>query len=133
MKGIAVILRALQLYAHNAHNLAKGATFFEDHEYFGELYAAYEGEYDSIVEMMIGGEEKVDLCAITEKACELACASTPKDNDEAFSVIYETEKSLKKELESEMEKQDLGAQNLIQQIAQNSRDRCYKIGQRLKS
>ena len=54
MHDLAIILRSAQLYAHNAHNMTKGKTFFSDHKFFGQLYPVYEEAYDSIVERMIG-------------------------------------------------------------------------------
>ena len=102
MHNTAIILRALQLYAHNAHNLAKGKTFLQDHEYLGELYSAYEGEYDSLVERMIGIGEEPDLNEITKEAADAATANEFKDNDNAFSVLLVTEKELCASIEKDM-------------------------------
>lgn len=131
MKQIAVILRALQLYAHNAHNLAKGKTFFEDHEHFGELYATYESAYDSVIERMIGLDDAPDLIDVTERACALVKKS-PADNEEAFETIMATEYALREEVEAANGKASLGTQNFLQGIADASEQRCYLIGQRLK-
>ena len=131
MKQIAVILRALQLYAHNAHNLAKGKTFFEDHEHFGELYAAYESAYDSVIERMIELGDDPDLIDILDRSCELV-KKAPVDNEDAFDTIMATEYALKEELEAVNGKASLGTQNLLQGLADDSEKRCYLIGQRLK-
>lgn len=133
MDHVAIILRALQLYAHNAHNLAKGKTFLPDHEFLGELYAAYEGEYDSVVERMIGlGEEAVDLNEITKQAATAATANEFSDNDGAFSVLLVTEKELCASIDKEMAGASNGTQNLLQTIADNSEMRQYKLKRRLK-
>lgn len=132
MHNTAIILRALQLYAHNAHNLAKGKTFLEDHEFFGELYSAYEGEYDSIVERMIGLGEEPDLNDITKQAADAATANEFKDNENAFSVLLVTEKELCSSIEKDMTDASNGTQNLLQGIADNSEMRQYKLKRRLK-
>lgn len=132
MKAIAIQLRALQLFAHNAHNLAKGDTFFADHEFLGELYAAYEGEYDSVVERMIGLSGTADLAGINRAACEMATkisADTPSLN---FTAIQAFEAALRSQIEIVMPKATAGTQNLIAGIADNSEVRSYKISRRIK-
>ena len=131
MKQVAITLRALQLFAHNAHNQAKGATFLEDHEFFGELYEAYEGEYDSVVERMIGEGDETDLNSIAEFAVETCAEKTPKTNEEAFSTILEYEKELCVNIAKEVKGASDGTQNLLQGIADESLVRQYKIGRRL--
>ena len=132
MHNTAIILRALQLYAHNAHNLAKGKTFLEDHEFLGELYGAYEGEYDSIVERMIGLGEEPDLNDITKQAADAATANEFKDNENAFSVLLVTEKELCSSIDKDIVDASNGTQNLLQTIADNSEMRQYKLKRRLK-
>jgi len=132
MHNTAIILRALQLYAHNAHNLAKGKTFLQDHEFLGELYPAYEGEYDSIVERMIGLGEEPDLNDITKQAADAATANEFKDDENAFSVLLVTEKELCSSIEKDMTDASNGTQNLLQTIADNSEMRQYKLKRRLK-
>lgn len=132
MHNTAIILRALQLYAHNAHNLAKGKTFLQDHEFLGELYGAYEGEYDSLVERMIGLGEEPNLNEITKEAADAATANEFKDNDNAFSVLLVTEKELCSSIKKDMTDASNGTQNLLQTIADNSEMRQYKLKRRLK-
>jgi DNA-binding ferritin-like protein len=132
MKEIAVTLRGLQLFAHNAHNLAKGKTFLEDHEFFGELYAAYEGAYDDVVERMIGLGGDQDLNAITTEACDMATSANFSDNEQAFNVLLVTEKELCDSIKKERPKQSDGTQNLLQDIADKSEMRQYKLKRRLK-
>jgi DNA-binding ferritin-like protein len=132
MHNTAIILRALQLYAHNAHNLAKGKTFLQDHEFLGELYPAYEGEYDSIVERMIGLGEEPDLNDITKQAADAATANEFKDDENAFSVLLVTEKELCSSIKKDMTDASNGTQNLLQTIADNSEMRQYKLKRRLK-
>lgn len=132
MKNIAVFLRALQLYSHNAHNLASGKTFLQDHDFFGGLYEAYEGEYDSVVERMIGIDGDAPLNEITESACEMAVRKNPFPSEDALRVILATEKMLCKEVAKVVPGVDDGTQNLLQGICDTSMVRQYKIGRRLK-
>lgn len=67
MEKLATKLRYMQFYAHNAHNMCKGDTFFSDHEELGGLYGTYEGLYDSIVERMIGTGQTIDLVKVQTK------------------------------------------------------------------
>lgn len=131
MNSVAIYLRALQFFAHNAHNLAKGPTFLEDHEYLGELYGAYESAYDSVVERMIGEGMGVDLCAILEQATKIACSRPVGATTAAFRTILETEKKLRAEIDKANPTQSLGTQNLLQDLADRSLERCYKIQQRV--
>ena len=66
MLKFAILLRSIQLFTHSAHNLCKGATFHEDHSFFGDVYGKAEGWYDSVVERIIGlgYEEQINLQSI---------------------------------------------------------------------
>lgn len=132
MKSIASILRALQLYAHNAHNLASGPTLFQDHDFFGGLYEAYEGEYDSVVERLIGEEGDAPLGEITKDACEMAGRKEAAPSEVALKTILATEKLLCAEIKKVVPKSSDGTQNLLQGICDTSLVRQYKIQQRLK-
>ena len=82
MEKLATKLRYMQFYAHNAHNMCKGDTFFSDHEELGELYGTYEGLYDSVVERMIGTGQTIDLVKVqTEAVKMLDSDATPTSND----------------------------------------------------
>jgi len=48
-------LRALQLWFHAAHNLAKGVGFSGDHvDLFGKIYVELQDDFDATVEKVIG-------------------------------------------------------------------------------
>ena len=131
MKQVAIALRALQLFAHNAHNLAKGPTFVADHDFLGDLYKEYEDSYDAIVERMIGEGEKIDLTSITEFAADLAGEGSLKDCDAMFTHLCSSEEGLREVLGKAMKGASEGTANLLQDLADESLDRCYKIGRRL--
>jgi DNA-binding ferritin-like protein len=63
MKDLAVHLRAMQIYAHTAHNLCARVPFFQDHAFFADTYSALEDDYDSVIERIIGtkGEQATGL------------------------------------------------------------------------
>ena len=73
MDTIATQLRALQFLSHRAHNMVKGPTFFEDHEFLGEIYPAYEAAFDSVIERIIGtGSATLSIVKINKAAAEMA-------------------------------------------------------------
>ena len=132
MKNLAIILGASQLYAHMAHNLTTGCSFFSDHEAFGSFYAEYEKDYDDVVERMIGLTGTCDIPAITKSACEIVEKTKFKDTMHAYSVLLATEKSICDVCTAENKKATLGTQNLLQGIADKSEMRQYKIQRRIK-
>ena len=132
MKSLAIVLRASQLYAHQAHNLTTGCNFFQDHKAFRKFYEAYEGSYDSVVERIIGLTGDCDIAAITKGACDIVEKTPFKDARSAYSVLLATEKSICAVCATENTKATLGTQNLLQGIADDSEIRQYQIQQRLK-
>lgn len=132
MKELAIILRAAQFYAHHAHNIAKGATFFEDHEFFGEAYSSYESAYDSVIERMVGLGQSIDINDIGLKAMKMASDHHSSDNNECFEYLMEYEKAIVEMCDRFNSSSSLGTQNLLQSLADDSEKRQYKIGQRLK-
>jgi DNA-binding ferritin-like protein len=135
MDTLATILRAAQLYAHAAHNGAKGPTFFADHEFLGELYPAYEAAYDKVIERSIGLGEPVDLAAIGRNAAiDAARYSDPMtfSTAQSLQVLMDYERKICAEVDRIFDETSTGTQNRIAQIADDSEDRQYQIGQRLK-
>lgn len=134
MHRLAVLFRTAQLFAHNAHNLARGATFYADHEELGGLYGVYESAYDDVVERMIGlGDEAVDLNKIQLEAVrELVKYGAAEPQASAFKAILELEGELRVECESASEGQSIGTVNFLQGLADASEARTYKIRQRVK-
>ena len=132
MKNLAIILRASQLYAHQAHNLATGCCFQQDHATFGEFYEAYETGYDSVVERIIGLTGDCDIPGITRAACDVVEKTKFKDVRGAYSVLLATEKSICEVATAENKKATLGTQNLLQALADDSEKRMYLIQRRLK-
>lgn len=132
---IAIHFRFLQLYTHNAHNLAKGDTFFEDHEFLGELYAKYEDAYDATVERMIGLGEKVDLMMLQKNAADMvAKEAQPSINDGWFKQILTGEHVIVSLVEKCFEEDDeytQGTLNLLAQFADDAEVRIYKLTRRL--
>jgi DNA-binding ferritin-like protein len=133
MDSTVAQLRALQFLAHRAHNVVKGTTFFEDHEFFGELYPAYEKAYDDLVERIIGtNAESLSICKVNKAAAEMSSVSPNETNPEAFfRIILKGEKDLCAMIEESIEEQTQGTQNLLAQIADDSEKRIYSLKQRL--
>lgn len=131
---IALQFRSMQLYAHCAHNLCDGITFFSDHEFFGSTYEAYEGAYDAAVERMIGLGMKLDIFKLQMSAAELIAQSRMRDNSDAFTHLLTAEEVIGKLVEKCIAEGEYsqGTVNLLAQFADDSEVRRYKIQQRLK-
>jgi DNA-binding ferritin-like protein len=132
MIKLATHLRYMQFYAHNAHNLCQGDTFFSDHEELGDLYGTYTGLYDSIVERMIGLGQSVDLVKIQVDAAKMLDGeASPKSFSAAFSGLLTCERELCSLLNEANTGASLGTQNLVQGICDDSEVRQYKFKQKL--
>lgn len=133
MQELAILLRACQFYAHNAHNLASGETFFEDHEYLGELYAAYESAYDGVIERIIGLGDVPDLIDLTAKATErLKAMGESAPQEVVFAALMKAEREICAACDAASEGESSGTINFLQGLADASEMRQYKLRQRTK-
>lgn len=128
--NLLVLLRYLQLYTHIAHNVLGGQTFFQDHEFLGELYKGYEDDYDSVVERMIGNDVDVDLVEVQKKAVK--DLENPESYNECFETILKCEVDLCDAIEKIAPKASQGTMQMLGNIADKSEMRQYKLKQRLK-
>ena len=135
MFKLAYILRALQLYTWNIHNLTKGPSFFGDHCATGEFYEQVGMDYDSVIERAIGiGDESVKVDEIAVKAGQLVGKlphNTP-DMNSYFKAILDLEEIVCAEVEKIKDNYSEGTKQLIGEICNKSEMRQYKIKQRLK-
>lgn len=130
MEQIAIAFRAAQLVAHAFHNLVQGPAFLEHHEHLGELYAAYEEAYDSIVERIIGTGGSPDIAEITEKAASAAASMIRQHKPKQWAqALLDLEARVSDLIEDGFQEHSLGAQNLLQDLADHSEARSYKLGQ----
>ena len=133
MHNLATLFRAAQLCSHEKHNTVQGPTFFEDHEYLGELYGTYEEAYDSVIERMIGLGEKCDISGGNIQAADLAkwfCDLEPIDKWP--NIFLEIETRVQKEVDSCCKGASSGTINFLQGLADESEQRVYKLKQRAK-
>jgi len=138
MKQLLIQLRTMQLFTHGAHNLCSKVLFFQDHDFFGSVYTVLEGDYDSVLERMIGlhGEESLDypnlLNAIATKLKPLPSVGV-KENSEFFKALLTLEVELCSLIKQTIAKGTTpGTEQLIGEIANQSEMRQYKIKQRIK-
>lgn len=131
---LALQFRSMQLYAHCAHNLCQGPTFFSDHDFFGTAYGAYESAYDATVERMIGLGEKFDLFKLQQSSAELIGKVKWTDSGAAFRSLLTSEQLIGRLVQKCIGEGEYsqGTVNLLAQFADDSEARCYKIQQRLK-
>lgn len=137
MQNIATKLRTLQFYAHAGHNNVVGPAFVGDHDLLGNLYSAYEGSYDKLVEFLISmDEEEVSPFKITIAAAKKLERETETSNGtEIFTALSMMEGELRNDLNdalADLDDRDAGAKTLLEQFHMESRERDYKIKQRIK-
>lgn len=134
MDKLATTLRTAQLVAHCFHNQVKGISFFADHEFFADLYAAYEEAYDSVIERDIGMGEDCDCAKISADAGEAAGKYDPRDMaaDEMCAVLLGMERQIQAQCAEANKGATLGTQNLLADLADKSEMRTYKLRQRIK-
>lgn len=130
MTELATLFRSAQLYAHAAHNLASGSTFFADHEYLGELYGAYESAYDATVERCIGLGIDINLATIAVSAASRSLRWGSDKPEAAFSALLDIERSICSEVCRQLPFATPGTANLLGQFADDSEARQYKLQRR---
>lgn len=133
MRDLTTLLRAMQLYAHNCHNMIKGPTFFADHEHLGALYPVYEATYDSVVERVIGLGFDPDLSQVTLEAASLV-ASSPVGDKNCFQVLLVLEQELCSKCQEYISSTPMseGTKQLLGDICDKSEARQYQLRQRIK-
>lgn len=136
MREIIILLRTMQLYAHNAHNLSRGSLFFQDHEFLGDLYPEYEKHYDSVVERMIGLGQQIDLLEVQVMAVEQlrSLPSMSQENKEMFMLILDMESSLCSLIDAIIQGSNPseGTRQMLGDICDKSEARQYKLNQRIR-
>ena len=136
MKEIAILLRSMQLFAHAAHNVVAGAVFMQDHSMLGDLYPAYEEEYDDVVERIIGlsALSMEELAGIQEAAVMRmkSVAMTQKENKGYLLVLLDMEKALCTMIQQPVQGRTEGTKQLLGDIADKSEKRQYKLKQRCR-
>lgn len=140
MKDLAILLRSLNLYAHSCHNLCGRVPFFQDHEFFNEIYTNADSAYDDVIERMIGlyGEESVPTLVEQIEAIHQIVSQLPekgvKENAVYFQVILEKQKMICSKVEELCTQGGLpqGAIQMLGNIADKSEQIQYKIKQRIR-
>lgn len=135
LQQLATLFLAARLYAHRAHNLASGPTFFADHDYLGTLYEAYDDAYDALVERTLGIGEDPQIITVTRNAtASFERLSRSETKTDAFFVrLLQLEAGFRAEIADLMgatPPPSDGIQNLLQGMADESEARTYKLKQR---
>ncbi|NDE09887.1 MAG: hypothetical protein EBZ95_04885 [Chitinophagia bacterium] len=136
MKELAILLKLMNVYAHNAHNLVEKSLFFQDHEYLNELYNAYDDAYDSVVERIIGlaDSSAINLIEVNTIAAQTLHTLSPKEMENVayFIKIEQMEQKLREHIQTLNPSVSVGTQQLIGGLADDSEKRSYKIKARIK-
>lgn len=128
--NLATLYRAINLYAHHAHNMTSGETFLQDHAFFGEIYAKMDDFYDDCIERHIGTtDDSVDLADIMDRVNHMISMS---DSNYFDTILSALDNALDK-IES-LAKSDLsqGTINLVVGQADQIEVIIYKLKRRLK-
>lgn len=138
MKELLAHLRAMQLFAHAAHNLVNGPSFAPDHSFFGDAYGTHESDFDNVVERVIGlyGEQHVDFAGLTMEAAKALAGmkiSAKVSNEQFFQQQLAHEQKLCQLVDQLCAVKGVseGTKQLLGNIADVSESRQYKIKQRL--
>ena len=131
MDKLATKFREAQFYAHACHNVVIGPNFLELHEFFEELYGAYESAYDSIIQRIIGtGIEKIDPAKITAAAAKEVPFPGDSDAKEMIETLIGVEMDLQQMIEDmDHDTLSIGTLNLLAGLADESESRLYKLKQ----
>ncbi|MEY3879403.1 MAG: hypothetical protein RIQ94_198 [Pseudomonadota bacterium] len=128
---LATLFKIIDLYAHHAHNLAKGDMFMQDHAFFAEVYSLADSSYDSLIERHIGtvGPD-VDLCRILKQALDVIDGIDMNFYVNISILLNESLDMIEKMCKSGS--MSMGTQNLIQGQADQVEVLIYKIKRRLR-
>lgn len=130
MIELAIILRAINLYSHHAHNMCKGDEFFQDHAFFKDLYVFADDSYDSIVERHLGTtSEDLDLNLILKESSSLISSMSDDYMNTLLLLIQETANGIDEA--SKDAKLSSGTVNMLQGISDQIEVFVYKIKRRL--
>ena len=135
MKKLATKLREAQVFAHAAHNVVHGPSFFADHEFLKDAYKAYTKAYDMTIEDMIGLGDEVNPIQVTANAADEANTRyniLRMDAYDMFSELLTLEREICDTItETIKDGVTHGTSNLLQGFATDSQVRQYKIKQRI--
>lgn len=134
MEEIIILLKTLNLYAHNAHNLASRIVFNQDHEMLLEIYEAADTNYDDVLERLIGLKGDVSIAPLDLTAAQHnAKLSQGSDNASKLKVCLELEKAICEKIEIlvRAKQVSVGTEQLLGEICNTSEVRQYKLSRRL--
>lgn len=139
MLQLVVLFRAMQMVAHHAHLLCARTVFFQDHEFFGEVYGKAEGYFDSVSERIIGlGHEESlklqDVMSAVNQKLAGAPSTGVKENKEYYIYLLQECEEAGKQCEQLCKSSEIseGTKNMIAGIADELEVLKYKISRRLK-
>lgn len=137
LKDLAVHLRVMQMFYQHAHNLAARPTFFSDHDIFSDFYEEVAGQYDGVIERLIGigGEQDLSLTSILQ-AVSIKASTLPSLGIKENSIFFQSGLQLEKELCDICQKCDamypsIGVKQLVGDICDKAEVRVYKISRRI--
>lgn len=111
-------------------------VFFQDHDFFKEIYGFCSDSYDDVLERMIGRGMPLDLAKVTVEAAQIAVQApiSVKENKEYYLHIQSKFKVCNQMIEvlCAEKGQTQGTIQLLGDIANKIEGYQYKIAQRIK-
>lgn len=136
MREIIILLKLLNIVAHNAHNKVARVVFMQDHELLAEIYEEADTMYDDVVERMIGLDQEINLTEVHMMSAQALqqFPSEAKENSEYFKSILTIEKEICSIIENLVRSQQVsvGTEQLLGDICNKLEMHGYKLKQRLK-
>lgn len=130
LRPLLTAFHSAKLFAHAAHHESAGPNFFADHALLGELYGAYDGAFDELAEMMVGTGEPVNHINVYRAALE-DWPGVTRAAEAAFAELEKREADIREKCAAANAGAELAVQNLLADFATASRQRSYKLAQRL--
>ena len=139
MREILKQLRLIQLFTHGAHNFCARTPFHSDHEFFGSVYSSVEGDYDSVLERIIGlhGEEAVQYptlhVEVAQRLQQLPSVGV-KENSTFYQALLQLDAELCAKINEVIKVGSVspGTEQTLGSICESTEIRDYKIKQRIK-
>lgn len=136
MENLAGCLRTAQLLYHDAHQRTSGPTFQQDHAWFGDAYAAAEGDFDRVMEKMLGSgysaPDLVKLLVHIQQKLGKVNISDDGRPEKYYSIGYKLECAVCELCQQiDRKEQDVGIRNMVGDICDKAQGRKYQIGQRM--
>lgn len=136
MLELLCCLRALNLYAHHAHNTCARVPFFQDHAELAAIYEKADDDYDNVIERIIGTQDVTPSLQSIMSGAMSKLSSVPEtgQNSDKFENILRMKMDIIQKIELLVAggEASQGTIQMLGDIANAEERDVYKIKQRIK-